>query len=231
MRWPVERYKEDWNLTAGNKFGQQISANYWHEGVDLNKNGGGDIELGKDIFAISNGELVYWHGGKHPTTGFGYHSVYKITGVWGTRWIHQAHCLPDITPAVKAVSENEVIGHVGKSGTTYAHIHFACFKVDPATLPQGIDTIAKTQQQLNDWWEDPILFIRTNMQPIIPPVNDLQKQLDEMRKQRDDNHNLYQAELAKYNTLRREFDIFKIATAGEINDLKTKLNEIKKIAS
>lgn len=158
MRYPVSNFKTEWNITAGYGFGVATSYGF-HDGIDLNKNGGGDIDLGQDIFAIANGELVYWHGGKHPTTGFGYHSVYKITGAWGTRWVHQAHCLPDITPAVKQVTENEVIGHVGKSGTVYAHIHFSLFKVDPATLPNGIDTIAKTQQQLNDWWEDPIKFI------------------------------------------------------------------------
>lgn len=171
MRWPVERFKEDWNLTAGLSFGQPTSYGF-HDGWDLNLNGAGDSDLGKEIFAISNGDLVYWHGAKHPTTGFGYHSVYKIQGSFGTRWVHQTHCMPDITPAPKAITENERIARVGKSGLNpndpdqKAHIHFSMFKVDPATLPDGIDTLAKTQQQLNDWWEDPIKFIEKQLQPI-----------------------------------------------------------------
>lgn len=57
------------------------------------------------------------------------------------------------------MEEGQQIARVGKSGTVYAHNHFTIFKVDPATLPQGIDTVATTWQQLNDWWEDPIAFI------------------------------------------------------------------------
>ena len=166
MRYPVNNFKTEWNSTAGYGFGVQTTYGF-HEGVDINDNNGGDSDLGKEIYAIANGELVYYHAAKHPTTGFGYHSVYKIQGPWGTRWVHQAHCLSDLTPAPKAITENERIARVGKSGTTYAHIHFAIFKVDPVTLPFSIDTLAKTQQQLNDWWEDPIAFIERNMAPQI----------------------------------------------------------------
>jgi Peptidase family M23 len=164
MRYPVNNFKTEWNGYSGYGFGAATTYGF-HDGVDINDNGGGNSDLGKDIFAIANGELVYWHGAKHPTTGFGYHSVYKIVGSWGTRWVHQAHCLSDMVPAVKPVAEGEKIARVGNTGTTYAHIHFAVFKVDPATLPNGIDTIAKTQQQLNDWWEDPIKFIEKWMAP------------------------------------------------------------------
>lgn len=164
MRYPVNNFKEMWNETAGNGFGKQTTYGF-HDGIDLNDNGGGNSDLGKEIYAISNGELVYWHGAKHPTTGFGYHSVYKIQGPWGIRWVHQAHCMEDLTPAIKAVSENERIARVGNSGTTYAHIHFAIFKVDPVSLRNGIDTIAKTKEELNAWWEDPIRFIEKYMAP------------------------------------------------------------------
>ena len=49
---------------------------------------------------------------------------------------------------------------MGKSGTTYAHLHFAVFKVNPSEIG-GIDVIAKTQDQLNKWWEDPFLTLNT----------------------------------------------------------------------
>lgn len=169
LRYPVNRFKEEWNLTAGLPFGAPTPYGF-HDGWDLNKNGGGDIELGVDILAISNGELVYWHGAKHPNSGFGYHSVYKIVGEWGTRWVHQAHCQSDITPAPKAITQNERIAHVGNSGTGWAHIHFSVFKVDPAGLRDGIDTIARTQTELNNWWEDPIAFIERYMGAVTPPA-------------------------------------------------------------
>lgn len=206
MRFPVKNFKTEWNGTAGYGFGAKTSYGY-HEGVDINDNLGGNSDLGKEIFCIANGELVYYHSGKHPTTGFGYHSVYKIIGAWGTRWVHQAHCMPDLTIAPKAVSENEVIGKVGNSGTTYAHIHFAVFKVDPATLTSGIDTIAKTLQQLNDWWEDPIAFIEKWMNATPPQDQQAvmatitQKELDEIRLRRDELYNQNQA-------LIKEFEVF-----------------------
>lgn len=223
MRYPVTNFKTEWNETAGNGFGAKTAYGF-HDGVDLNDNGGGNSDLGKEIFAIANGELVYWHGAKHPTTGFGYHSVYKITGSFGTRWVHQAHCMSDLTPAPKAVSENEKIARVGNSGTTYAHIHFAIFKVDPVTLPNGIDTIAKTQQQLNDWWESPITFIEKQMQA---PADDLQKQLNDMRKQRDDNWNLYQTTKSSLDAANASV----IALRSQIEVLQKKIDQARQALS
>lgn len=225
MRYPVDNFKTEWNTTAGYGFGVKTSYGF-HDGVDLNDNGGGNSDLGKKIYAIQNGELVYWHGGKHPTTGFGYHSVYKITGKFGTRWIHQAHMLSDLTPAPKAVSENEVIGRVGNSGTTYAHIHFSVFKVDPATLRDGIDTIAKTEQELNDWWENPIKFIESNMgQPVTSQPTS--KELDELRTARDNNWNLYIAEIEKVKTLTEQLK----TSEGKVTILQDRLSRVKVIVN
>ena len=171
MRYPVDNFKTEWNGTAGNPFG--VATTYgFHEGVDINDNLGGNSDLGKPLFAIADGELLYYHTAKHPTTTFGYHHVYKIIGSWGTRWVHEAHCQSDLLATVQNVKESQQIAKVGNSGTTYAHCHFSIFKVDPATLPGGIDTIAKTQQQLNDWWEDPIKFIEKYMNvPALPEPN------------------------------------------------------------
>lgn len=191
MIYPVRNFKTEWNLTAGNEFGQGVPYGF-HDGNDINMNGGGDIELGKDILAIAKGQLVYYHTAKHPTSGFGYHNVYKIEGAWGTRWVHQAHDLPDLLATVKEVNEGDVIAHVGKSGTQYAHIHFAIFKVDPATLPNGIDTIANTQQQLNSWWENPIPFIEKYMTAPAPPPVDYKAK--------------YEAEVARNAVLQSKID-------------------------
>lgn len=162
MRYPVNNFATEWNGTAGYGFGAATSYGF-HEGVDINDNLGGNSDLGKPLFAIADGQLVYYHTAKHPTTAFGYHHVYKITGAWGTRWVHEAHCQSDLIATVQDVKEGQQIAKVGNSGTTYAHCHFSIFKVDPATLTSGIDTIAKTQQQLNDWWENPIAFIEKYM--------------------------------------------------------------------
>ena len=223
MRYPVNNFKIEWNVVAGNPFGATTPYGF-HDGVDINDNGGGNSDLGKEIFAIANGELVYYHSAKHPTSGFGYHSVYKITGAWGTRWVHQAHCMQDITPAPKAVSENERIARVGNSGTTYAHIHFAVFKVDPVTLPNGIDTVAATQKQLNDWWEDPIKFIESQIQPE-QMVTIPQKELDAIRKARDDNYNNWQAAKKTAEELKLQLGV----STNQITALQNQVGKLKEL--
>lgn len=163
MRFPNDDFKARFNTTAGNGFGVKTSYGF-HEGQDINGNGGGDTDLGEPILAIAPGKLVYYHSTSHPTQNFGFHNVYRIEGPWGVRWVHNSHLLDDLLVGEQDIQEGQQIGRVGKSGTTLAHNHFAIFKVDPAILPQGIDTIAKTEEELNAWWEDPIAFIEKWME-------------------------------------------------------------------
>lgn len=177
MRFPVgntgtkEEFNRDWYIASG--FGENRGS-YYHEGLDINLRTGGDTDLGKEVKAIANGRIIYYHNSSHPTINFGRHLVYKIDGAWGTRWIHCAHMLDqDFLGNVQDVSEGQIIGRIGKSGTVYAHLHFAVFHVDPATLAGGIDNIANTLTELNQVWENPETFINTWMAapvPIPPPV-------------------------------------------------------------
>lgn len=198
MRRPVgineEDFKKNWNTTAGYGYGAKTNYGY-HDGVDLNLNSGGNADLGQPIYAIANGRLEYYHKGSHPTKTFGYHSVYKIEGPWGTRWVHNAHMLDDLTVGVQDVQEGQQIGRVGKSGTVWAHNHFSIFKVDPSTLRNGIDTIAKTKAELDSWWEDPMLFIeRWKDATTEKMVTITQRELDEIRLARDQHYNDLQEE-------------------------------------
>lgn len=165
MRYPVAKnendFKKNWYVALG--FGEQQPYGF-HEGGDINLKTGGDSDLGEPIHAISKFTREYFHFNSHPEAGFGVHYVYKIEGPWGTRWVHCAHNM--IAPEIQNKTdgnEGELLSYLGKTGRPRselpAHLHFSIFKVDPATLPNGIDTIAKTKQQLNDWWEDPIAFI------------------------------------------------------------------------
>ena len=165
MRYPVGQSgtKEEFDKLWYNAqdFGAKTSYGF-HEGTDLNLKTGGDTDLGQPLYAVANGKIVYYHDASHPTTGFGRHMVLECQTPFGVRWYHYAHC-QEITAKVKDVTEGEIIGKLGKSGTTYAHLHFAVFKVDPSTLRNGIDTIAKTEDELNKWWENP--FLTLNSQP------------------------------------------------------------------
>jgi hypothetical protein len=185
MRYPVSAtgnktdFERDWKIDQ--VFGNPTTYGF-HEGIDINLKTGGDTDLGQEIKAIAKGTIVYYHFASHPTYGFGRHLVYRIDGSWGVRWVHCAHMQDtSFLGAVQDVTEGQIIGHLGKSGTPYAHLHFAIWKVDPATVPantssgKSIDNIAKTTTELNQYWEDPITFIETWMAAPAPtpsPIND-----------------------------------------------------------
>ena len=165
MRFPIsvngtlEEYERDWY--SAQKFGNKTNYGY-HDGEDFNLKSGGDTDIGQPLYAVANGKIAYYHNASHPTTGFGRHLVIECDTTYGKRWYHYAHC-QEITAQAKTVTEGEVIGKLGKSGTTYAHLHFAVFKVDPSTLRSGIDTIAKTETELNNWWENPFITLKAKV--------------------------------------------------------------------
>ena len=169
-----EEFERDWYIASG--FGVNRGT-YYHEGLDINLRTGGDTDLGREIKAISKGRIVYYHTSHANTPNtFGRHLVYKIDGPWGSRWIHCAHMAPeDFKGSEQEVSEGQIIGRIGKSGTQFAHLHFAVFKTDPVQF--GIDNIANTLAELHQYWDDPLLFIRTNqvVAPIPAPVTDQSK--------------------------------------------------------
>lgn len=230
MRFPVNDFKEKWNTTAGYGFGAQTNYGY-HEAVDINLHSGGDSDLGQQIYAIAKGKLEYYHKGSHPTKNFGYHSVYRIEGPWGVRWVHQAHMMEDLTVGVQDISENQQIGRVGKSGTTWAHLHFSIFKVDPSTLSNGIDTIAKNKSELNSWWEDPIAFIERWRDVSSEKMVTLpQKELDEIRNARDQHYNDLQEEKKKNEQLTKDVNSCETQVGTLLKELE-KINEEDKNTS
>lgn len=180
MRFPVgngskEDFERNWYVAQAFK----APTNYgYHEGADLNLRTGGDTDLNQEIKAIAKGKLVYYHFNSHPNSNFGRHLVYRIDGPWGSRWVHKAHCgEQDFMAKVQDINEGQIVARVGKSGTPYAHLHWAIFKVDPVAF--GIDNVANNLTELNQYWEDPIAFVNTWMsQPTpdpLPPVGDQSK--------------------------------------------------------
>lgn len=158
----------------------------FHEGWDLNLKTGGDTDLNQPILAVKDGKIVYFHYGSHPTKNFGRHLVEEVEVSSGKRWIHVAHCSDkDFLNAVQAVKAGQMVARVGKTGTPVAHIHLAVFKVDPGTLPNGIDTIAKTKQQLNDWWEDPEIFFNQTEENMGDALTDCRIDREKFWKERD----------------------------------------------
>lgn len=176
MRYPVGNNKKDFDDNWYNAQGFGVKTSYgYHEGVDLNLKTGGDSDLGQPLYAVADGVIRYYHTLSHPTSGFGMHFVLECDTPWGKRWFHYAHNQSQIS-VVQSVREGEQIGTLGKSGTSFAHLHFACFKVDPATLYRGIDSVARTQDELKNW-EDPLAFLNNwynyKPEPIAPPMDDI----------------------------------------------------------
>ena len=165
-----ESYQNEWKIDQG--FGA-VTTYGRHEGVDLNLKTGGDTDLGQPLYAIAPGQIVYYHYGSHPTSGFGRHIVYRIEGPWGVRWVMYSHCDTDgFLNSVQNVTEGQVIARLGKSGNSpTAHLHLSIWKVDPSTNG-GIDSIAHNDSELNAKWEDPLLFIEKWSQPVQPPITD-----------------------------------------------------------
>lgn len=176
-----QTFENLWYIAQG--FGNPTTYGF-HEGADINLKTGGDTDLGQELKTIATGKILYYHNFHANTANtFGRHIVYRIEGAFGVRWIHYAHCLDTgFLGSIQDVPEGKVIAYLGKSGTTAAHLHMAVFKVDPASLYAGIDSIAHTQADLNNW-EDPINFLNTWMIPMaIPPstpaISDLNTKLD-----------------------------------------------------
>jgi murein DD-endopeptidase MepM/ murein hydrolase activator NlpD len=172
-----DSFDNDWYIAQG--FGA-VTTYGRHEGLDLNLKTGGDTDLGQSLYAIANGDVVYYHYGSHPTTGFGRHLVIKINGPWGVRWCMYAHAGENaFLNSSQAVTEGQKVAELGKSGNSpSAHLHFSIWKVDPATNG-GIDSIAHNDTELNAKWENPVTFLETWTQAPVPaptpPVSDQSK--------------------------------------------------------
>lgn len=155
MRYPVDNFKTEWNTSAGYEFGDKTDYGF-HEADDLNKNGGGNIDLGQPLYAIAKGQItsVHTHTGS-PT--FGKHLHLKINVGGKDYWVHYAHCNDIFVSEGEIVEEGQKIATVGNTGTIYAHCHFAI-----KNQPTGIDGLAKVQADLAKW-ESPIKFIEKHL--------------------------------------------------------------------
>jgi len=213
MRFPVDNFLTDWNLTAGNGFGVPTSYGF-HEGSDLNLNGGGNIDLGQPLFAVADGIItsVHTHIGS-PT--FGKHLHLKINIDGKDYWVHYAHCDQILITEGTIVKKGDKIATCGNSGTTFAHLHLAI-----KNQPTGVDGIAKTQEDLTKW-ENPIEFIKKHYVNE-PMVTMTQKEADLIRLRRDELYNLSEDQKKVIEGLRQDLQ-------KEQENSKTYIQQLEKI--
>ena len=161
MQYPVHEFKDKWYNAQG--FGAKTDYGF-HEGCDLNLKTGGDTDLGQELLAVADGEITaICNHIKIPS--FGKHLHLKVETKEGTRWFNYCHCQDILVTVGTLVKEGQLIAHLGKSGTTVAHLHFACKKE-----PTGVDGLATTAELLTKW-EDPLLFIERMNQPVVEEDN------------------------------------------------------------
>jgi murein DD-endopeptidase MepM/ murein hydrolase activator NlpD len=148
MIYPVKNW-ESWYSAQG--FGAKTSYGF-HEGEDINLKTGGDTDLGQPILAIADGIVTSVHS--HTTSPtFGNHLHISHDGAWGRVWCHYAHCSEILVKEGDKVVEGQIVAKVGKTGTQYAHLHWAVKKE-----PTGVNGIAKTEEDLKKWIA-PIEFV------------------------------------------------------------------------
>ena len=218
MRYPTDNFLTDWNTTAGYGYGD-ITSYGFHEGDDLNLNGGGNIDLGQPLYAVSDGEITSVHTHTtSPTFGNHIHLKFSIDGK--DYWAHYAHCQDIYVTEGQKVKKGDKVATVGNSGTVYAHCHFAI-----KNQPTGIDGIAKTKEDLKKW-ESPIAFVKAHLNEE-QMANITQKELDEIRIARDENYNKYQdqikitEDIAKQLREAQEYNNTLLKQLEKINDQDT----------
>lgn len=133
---PIDYYGEyKTNSWAGYYFKELLGyTSGRHTGVDYNGAGAGNADLGMHIRSIANGKVVYT--GDHSGIGFGnvifvqYILTEKLRNELGCNTLIGRHMHVQNTNvrAGQEVNIGDVIGTVGNSGTTWAHLHLDLYK-------------------------------------------------------------------------------------------------------
>lgn len=194
----IKPFRGEFRLTQG--FGEN-PASYakfgmkGHNGLDYG------LPTGTQIIAPHGGKII--ETSSDPT---GYGNYIKIEN--DKEGSVLAHLKSFQVKVGDMVSEGQPIGISNNTGnSTGPHLHW------------GYYLFPRNRQNGYAGFIDQIKLIA---QPA--PTPDLQKQLDQMRKERDDNHNLYQQAL-------KDKKASETALQGQIDTLKNRLDRIKTIAN
>ena len=135
----------------------------YHPGIDLNK-GYGDQDLGMAITAPEDG-IVEFVSPNAKNGGFGLHCViyHAQKNVW-THYVHLATCE---VKASDRVNKHQKIATLGKSGTTFAHLHFEVWSQELRE---------KYQKNRGGWKKDyefyPTNFTKNEVAQLYPDPNE-----------------------------------------------------------
>lgn len=130
----------------------------FHPAIDIN-HGYGNDDLGTPVKAARAGYIQYSHDNVATSGGFGKFVIILHADSSYTRYAHLADIVSKADPYVQ---EGDVIGHVGNTGTTYAHLHFEVFNQKLAAIqkthwkpwryyPSGKTKAWVQEHYLNPW--------------------------------------------------------------------------------
>lgn len=94
-----------------------------HPGVDLNK-GFGDQDCGNEVRAARSGTVVF--ANLDAVTGHGF-GIFVIVKHADGSYARYAHLRDTKVKTGVGLVEGEIFAHVGKTGTSYCHLHFEVF--------------------------------------------------------------------------------------------------------
>ena len=155
------------NGFAGYTFLQATQQNALHPGIDWNW-GAGEADYGKPVQCIANGQII--HQSRETAIGYGIIVVVKhelsdalynfIKTKYGidarTIYSFYAHLKDEIVSDGQELNVGDLVGYVGKSGTTASHLHQELYKAVPGTSWRYWPTLAKgwTQEKLKQYYID-----------------------------------------------------------------------------
>lgn len=144
MTYPFTPYKIDTAFNGPASYGP-------HEGVDLNSPSGGNTDCGYELKAIKSGVCEFTSKG---TANYGNLVVIRVVTKTGTYYVRYCHCDQIKVEAGQHITEGQVVATMGNTGnSTTCHLHLDILKKKPSNWRYYTKSV-------NDWFVDPIAFIK-----------------------------------------------------------------------
>ena len=191
------------NGFAGYTFLQWTQQGAFHPVIDWNF-GAGEADYGKPVQCIANGQII--HQSRETKIGYGIivvvkHELSDQLYIFIKDKYHidakniysfYAHLKDEIVSDGQDLNIGDLVGYVGKSGTTVSHLHQELYKAVPGTSWRYWPTLAQgwTQEKLKQYYIDTYDLIINQPQSTQPTstLEQCQTDLEQERKWKNDTY-------------------------------------------
>lgn len=139
----------------GHRYGDTVKADGkvgLHPGADYNGGNTGNADLNMDVRPVFGGEVVYV-----GNAGSGWGNMIVVYSEVLKRWNRLAHLNKIYVKLGQVVGLDDVVGLVGKTGTSSPHCH--CDIIKKLLAKWTNYTWGFSRSQLDSFYEDPLTFI------------------------------------------------------------------------